>query len=365
MPNVVIIGAGPAGLGLAQALLNHKPALPADVNVVVIDRRDYYWHIIAGLRAPVDTEVAQQATIPYDRVFANTANARIVRASATRIDDSAVYTDHPGADAKIDYAYLVLAMGSTWSKELNLPQARDEALKKLSEQGAQLAAARKIVIIGGGAVGVELAGEIATKYSGQKQKHVTLIHRGTQLLNDVYPDKLRERLRKQLEAIGVTVKLNTSLDANAEAGEIVLADGEKLTCDLVYQTTGGRPNVELLKEYDAAALAENGYVAVDKSFRIKGHPKLFALGDLADLPEQRQAAKIPGHVSVAALNIISLLKEGKVYSEYEGQKELIIVTVGSKGGAGWVMGVNIGSFFSSMIKSKGLFISKTRKQLGY
>lgn len=368
MPNIVIIGGGPAGLGVALALQKSKPALPADYNIVLIDRREYYWHLIAGLRAPLDAQIQEQATIPFDRVFKAGSNGRVCKADAKRIDAGFVYTDAVGQDAQIPYKYLVVATGQKWSDELTLPNGRAEAIKQLASQGEATAAAKKILIVGGGAVGVELAGEIALKYNGQKAKQVTLLHRGAGLLNDVYPDKLRNNLKSQLESAGVDVKLGASVVERASSTSVKLATGDVLSADLVLYTIGGQPNNDLVKEFDASTLSPTGSVKVNDRFQMAAHANIFVVGDLADLAEQKQAAKAPGHVSVAVSNIVALAHDQNLSSAattYKPPKELILVTVGKSGGAGWMFGINVGSWITSMIKSKSLFIAPTRKTLGY
>ncbi len=76
MPNVVIIGAGFAGL---PAALQLDKELPSTYNVILIDKRDFSFHVIAGLRANLEKEVAEQSCIPYDRVFARVRGPRSSR----------------------------------------------------------------------------------------------------------------------------------------------------------------------------------------------------------------------------------------------------------------------------------------------
>lgn len=363
MPNIVIVGGGAAGIAVAQNLEKARPALPKDWKVVVVDRRNYYWHLPAGLRAPLDDETRTQATIPFDKVFKAESPASITMAEVTKIDESSVYLNADGRESTLDYAFLVIATGQTWSKELNLPEAREEALQKLKKQGEQIEAAKDIIVVGGGSAGIELAGEIAQKYG--RSKHVTLVHHGRKLLNDIYPDKLRDRLQSQLVQLGVTTKTGVSIELGADAGEVTLSDGSKINTDLVFETIGGSPNCELIKAFDPSALSSKGYITVTKTFQFPQHPRLFALGDIADLNEQKQVAKVPGHASIVAANLLFLSRGSKSAKEYKGQRELIIVTVGKIGGAGWLFGLNVGARVSSMIKSKGLFISQVRSQLGY
>ena len=61
-----------------------------------------------------------------------------------------------------------------------------------------------VVIIGGGAVGVELAGEILDRYPDKK---ITVLNSGEKLLNNVkLGEKLQDKAREALEAQGVVVK---------------------------------------------------------------------------------------------------------------------------------------------------------------
>lgn len=158
---------------------------------------------------------------------------------------------------------LVVATGS----QAGFP-AKDEDVStaaSLSKYQAALATtqrADRIAIVGGGPVGVELAGEISFAYPG---KDVTLFHAGARLLSSQSGLKpaVAERLADQLRAAGVTLHLNARVDldaldsvardeAKADAalpddvttGPVMVAAGNGAACevDAVFRCTGARCN---------------------------------------------------------------------------------------------------------------------------
>lgn len=89
----------------------------------------------------------------------------------------------------MEFAYLVLATGARWLAPSNVPDVRTAAIDQMKAYRDRIAAAKDIVIVGGGATGVELAGEIAGAYPKSSGKNVTLVHKRPKLLNDTYSDK--------------------------------------------------------------------------------------------------------------------------------------------------------------------------------
>lgn len=70
----------------------------------------------------------------------------------------------------------------------------------------QIEKSQNVIIVGGGAVGVELAGEIMDKY---KQKKVMIIHSGQELVNTEFGSGFNERIRETLNDKGIEFKLGT------------------------------------------------------------------------------------------------------------------------------------------------------------
>ncbi|KAG8736373.1 hypothetical protein FRC10_009398, partial [Ceratobasidium sp. 414] len=82
--NIVVIGTGGGGLPLVQTL--QKQINPATHRIVVIEKRDYYAHWPALIRAAVTDEGAidENALVPNDRAF--DSSIRVVRSSAKEIN---------------------------------------------------------------------------------------------------------------------------------------------------------------------------------------------------------------------------------------------------------------------------------------
>ncbi|GLD94361.1 hypothetical protein PINS_up002972 [Pythium insidiosum] len=74
MPRIVIIGAGPAGLNLFQALA--KQLSPADdTEVVVFEKSKYYYHAVGTPRAYTEEAFAKMLFIPYDNAIPTNARS--------------------------------------------------------------------------------------------------------------------------------------------------------------------------------------------------------------------------------------------------------------------------------------------------
>lgn len=122
--------------------------------------------------------------------------------------------------------------------------------------------------------------------------------------------RFRNSLQKQLLDLGVNLHLGDHIEGDYDFSmgeqEIRTRNGEKLVADLVIQATGGSVNDAHLKNLVPNLLSRGG-VKVKPTFQIEGHDNIFAIGDLADLPEQKQAAKAPGHAAIVNKNILATI----------------------------------------------------------
>lgn len=154
-----------------------------------------------------------------------------------------------------------------------------------------------------------MAGEINESYP---EKSITIIHNASQVMNDTYNDKFRNGLKAQCDALGIKFVFNDRLDGDLDfttgPQSLTTRNGVKVdNVDLVIQATGGSVNTQLLEKLAPPGDISKAGIKVRNTFQLKNKDNVFVIGDLADLPEQKQVAKIPGYVAVVVQNVRDLM----------------------------------------------------------
>ena len=164
-----------------------------------------------------------------------------------------------------------------------------------------------IVVVGGGPTGVELAGSFAEltrtvlkrdfRRIDPTQARIILIEASKNLLSNFPPD-LSASARRQLEALGVQVRNETSVKDIRE-GEVELASGEIIPAANVVWAAG--VSATQLTQKLGVELDRAGRVKVNPDLSLPGHLEIFAIGDMAFVP-QADGKPVPG-VSPAAIQM--------------------------------------------------------------
>jgi nitrite reductase (NADH) large subunit len=184
-------------------------------------------------------------------------------------------------EESMEYSKLVLATGST-PLRLNLPGADLAGVHTFRDTRdvdllLTLAAARKrVVVIGGGLLGLEAAYGLA-----KAGAPVTLLHLMDRLMERQLDLPAADLLKTLVERKGIRILLNASTarihgDGHVEAVE--LADGSRIDADAVIFAAGIKPNVALAKE---AGIAVNRGVVVNDVMQTSSSD-IFALGECAE-----------------------------------------------------------------------------------
>jgi NADH dehydrogenase FAD-containing subunit len=137
--------------------------------VVLIDRKDFFSHQVALPRAVVEPSMANKSFMPYTRML---TNGVAITATVTSITPTEVLLS--GLSTPITFDYLIIALGSSYTLPSRIgPSVRSSALTQYTTVRAAVERANSVLVIGAGAVGTELAAEVATDFPGKK---VTLVN---------------------------------------------------------------------------------------------------------------------------------------------------------------------------------------------
>jgi apoptosis-inducing factor 2 len=358
---VVIIGGGYAGTRLARAL-------DEAADVVLVEPRDAFVHNVAAIRAIVEPALLDRFIIPYDRLL---GRGRVVQDRALGFGERDVKLAVRGA---LEADIIVVATGSRSARPFKpTGDSVAEFRAASAEAHEMLRTATSVAVVGGGAVGTELAGEIA---AGTASKRVALFS-GTPSLFPNMPPGLGKRLLAQLRRMGVAVHLGASAEGLRGAdgprqGPLRLSSGHSVAADIVFPAMGVTPVTTLLDSLPGVSFDPAGRVSVDPWLRLAGRPNMFALGDMAATGDPMTIVSISAQVPWLASTITGLLdgKQVKELPQYvPGSPQLFLVPLGPRRGAS-VLPVSgrpvvVGNFLTSVAKGKNLLIPRYRRELGY
>jgi selenide,water dikinase len=222
--------------------------------------------------------------------LARRAGAAVVLAPATGIDAGARRV-HVGGRAPIAWDVVSLDVGST-VRGLDLPGVREHALAtrpirllvdrveaRVAEVVRRTAGTTRVVVVGAGAAGVELACTLDARVrSLGARAEITVVSDEAELLSG-YPRRVGARMVDELARRGIAVRLGARAVA-VECDALVVETG-RVAADLVVWATGASP-LPFLAEAPLPRDAQ-GFVRVRPTLQVEGHDDLFAVGDCAAL----------------------------------------------------------------------------------
>ena len=309
-PQVVIVGGGFGGLSAAKKLRR------ASVDVTLIDRTNHHvfqpllYQVATGALAPSDI------TAPIRWILRKHANTTVLLADVRRVEPErrTVVIDE---GREIAYDYLILAPGARhayfghddWEPYAPGLKAIEDASEirrrfllaferaEKSEDAVERDEYLTFVVIGGGPTGAELSGAmpmIARKALGPdfrridtRRTKVILIEGGPRLLPS-FPADLAERAHRDLEGLGVEVRLNSIVTGVDRTG--VWIGGERIAARTAFWAAGNVASP--LAKSLGVPLDRVGRVLVEPDLSIPDRPEIFAVGDLAVITQDGRM--VPG-----------------------------------------------------------------------
>jgi NADH:quinone reductase (non-electrogenic) len=316
-PRVLVLGGGFAGIGAAQKLKK------SEADVVVVDKHDY--HTFQPLLYQVATGLLEQPAVghPIRDLFHKQDNVRIHQDRVAAIDLEARRVTF-GELEPLSYDYLVVGIGAevnffgvegaadhafplytladavrlknhvlrTWEQADREPSVIDDG-------------ALNIVVVGGGPTGVETAGALAELYNGVFRKDypdvasdrakITLVEAGPEIF-PMFKEDIRTYTEEALTKRGVEVQTGEVVESITPQ-RVTLKSGTVLPAHTLVWGAGlqGNPLVQSL----GLELERGNRIGVDEELRIRSHPDVYAVGDVAAITDQKTSQVLPQLGSVA------------------------------------------------------------------
>ena len=221
-------------------------------------------------------------------------------------------------EIEIGFEKLVLAVGSVplipkWLKGADLENVFTIPKDKpyLDQLSVRLADSQRVVIIGGGFIGVEVADEL-----NKTGKEVTVVEILPHVLKAAFDEELALQVEELLKNRGVHLKNGSGvkeiLGDDVVTG-VLLNDGEKLEADAVILAMGYRPNTELVQK-SGIPINDQGFICINEYMRTE-NPDILAVGDCAEKwsfitrtsKPVMLASTACAEARIAALNLYELL----------------------------------------------------------
>ena len=323
---VIILGAGYAGMTLATNL--DKQLSKNNFKIILIDSSDHYEliqqsHLVAG-----GFKKFKEVCIPIDNLIKDT-NIEFKQAFVKKIiaDENRIITDK----FEIEYDFLVIALGATTkffdikgAEEYGLTlRSMEDALtinKKLNSLTKQIknnsktvdAEKMQVLIVGGGATGVQLAGAIADfviSSGNQNNIHIKIITSSSLILPSL-DTLIVEAVKETLQKKGVQI-ITDSFVSEVKKDGIIVSDSKQYLSDLTIWTTGVEgfdihidPQIEKTKD---------GRIIVDEYCQNKTFPNIFCIGDISAILDSSGQTQNPPLGQVAISKAIYL---ANAFSKY-------------------------------------------------
>ncbi len=356
--NIVILGGGFGGLTAAKSLakrLRHIEKRPGAYRITLIDKNEYHTYTptlyeIATTTADTATysKLKSIATFPLAEVL-RPYNVAVMQATVVSIDTERNLVSL-STHEQIQWDYLIVALGAETNyfgisgmQRNAIPlktfedaiRIRNAILKSLTENEKTT-----IIIGGGGATGVELAGEIQTwirskdikKAVPEERETKVILIEGKNAILHSFPQKIRRIAHRRLRSIGVGIITKERI-VSVKKNEISLLSGQRLPFS-IFIWAGGTALPTLLKSLqtktnssaipkNATRGEENVCLQADHTMRLimdksGAHERIYVIGDNAHCINKKTGEAVPAvahaaisQARVAAAHIAKALAEKK------------------------------------------------------
>ncbi|PVH98398.1 FAD/NAD(P)-binding domain-containing protein [Periconia macrospinosa] len=394
--NIVILGSSFAGIQSAQYIIKYiLPSLNAKSGVkhhlYVISPSPEFYYMPAAPRTSVSV-----SRLPVDKLFISLdaifdkfpkGDFTFIQASASGLDTGSrtvLYRrGDKAAEEKLAYHALIIATGTNTHHPAFSSQDSEITKDAIKDMNSQVSSAKNIVVVGGGATGVETAAELGEHLNGKpgwfstppRKVNITLITASNQLIPQLRP-AIGKSAEATLKNLGVEVRYNTRVTDTRQGDKgqttLTLSKGEKIETDLYLPLHGVFPNSSYLPK---ELLNSSGYVVTNSAtLRVDAAgPRVYALGDISSV-SRNKIADLNDMLPVLHTNLkrdLYAFNPSNPFAPAPGkdrefklmQKEMLGVTLGTSSGVGAVAGWRIPGFIISFLKGRDMMVGMVASAL--
>ncbi|TVY49855.1 Fe-regulated protein 8, partial [Lachnellula cervina] len=291
-PHILVVGGSYGGLSVVANLLNlmkggtqmSSPELPPELEnlpkaqprITILDERDGIYHTMGSPLVMSSSSFAREAWRYFKDIPQFEKDVCIVQGRALSIDVAsrvAKYHKHDDdVTQEMPYDFLVVATG-TQRRWPVVPEAlhKTEYLQNVDSHIQRLRDAKQVVVVGGGAVGVEFAAEVKTMFP---KTNVTLIQsRPTLLASEPLPTSFKQKAADRLEELGIEVRLGCRVVSQTKSSieghntnVLALSNGASIVADEVICTN--LPHNASTDFLPKEILDGHGYISVQSTLQF-------------------------------------------------------------------------------------------------
>lgn len=366
---IVIVGGGLGGLELAFKLVD------GDYQVVLIDKNNYHqfppliYQVASGGLEP------SSISFPFRRLFQGKKDFffRMAKVESVNTDKKIINT----TVGEIDYDYLVMAFGAKTNffgnkdiEATTLPmksvseamRLRNTILRNLElalteEDPARKQALMNIVVVGGGASGVEIAGAVAEMKKNiiardypdldSSQMHIYLVNAVDRLLSAMDPVSSK-RAERDLKELHVHIR-QPQFATEYKDGILKTSAGLEIPTQTVIWVSGICANT--VEGFPAESIGHAGRFLTDRFCRVKGVKDVYAIGDVSLVEGDEeyplghpQLAQVAMQQAKTVAKNFKAMSKGKELKPFKYKNLGVMATIGRNHAVAEISGKKFGGF---------------------
>ena len=366
---IVIVGGGLGGLELAFKLVDD------DYQVVLIDKNNYHqfppliYQVASGGLEP------SSISFPFRRLFQGKKDFffRMAKVESVNTDKKIINT----TVGEIDYDYLVMAFGAKTNffgnkdiEATTLPmksvseamRLRNIILRNLElalteEDPARKQALMNIVVVGGGASGVEIAGAVAEMKKNiiardypdldSSQMHIYLVNAVDRLLSAMDPVSSK-RAERDLKELHVHIR-QPQFATEYKDGILKTSAGLEIPTQTVIWVSGICANT--VEGFPAESIGHAGRFLTDRFCRVKGVKDVYAIGDVSLVEGDEeyplghpQLAQVAMQQAKTVAKNFKAMSKGKELKPFKYKNLGVMATIGRNHAVAEISGKKFGGF---------------------